>query len=167
MAPVPDQTLYDTVYQQRYMGLPQQNPEAYREGTPQGPVVSYGVFIYDADNKRLYRKLLLDFGANYGRVAGEIREALDAKDFGLVHSLVHNLKGLAGNLEAKDLQAATVEMEKLVKGQSQETVSENEIEEKIAELERALDQALEAVHTLGRPAEKKIIESSAAVGPSA
>jgi hypothetical protein len=32
-------------------------------------------------NKRLYRKLLLDFGANYDRVADEIREALAAKDF--------------------------------------------------------------------------------------
>ena len=112
-------------------------------------------------NKRLYRKLLVDFGTKYTEAAREIREALNANDFERAHSLVHNLKGLAGNLEAKDLQAATVEMEKLVKGQSQETVSENEIEEKIAELERALEQALEAVHTLGRPAEKKIIESSA------
>jgi CheY-like chemotaxis protein len=112
-------------------------------------------------NKHLYRKLLVDFGTKYTEAAREIREALNANDFERAHSLVHNLKGLAGNLEAKDLQAATVEMEKLVKGQSQETVSENEIEEKIAELERALDQALEAVHTLGRPAEKKIIESSA------
>jgi HPt (histidine-containing phosphotransfer) domain-containing protein len=30
-------------------------------------------------------------------------------------SLVHNLKGLAGNLEATDFQAAAVKMEKLVK----------------------------------------------------
>ena len=111
-------------------------------------------------NKRLYRKLLVDFGTKYTEAAREIRAALNANDFEQAHSLVHNLKGLAGNLEAKDLQAATVKMEKLVKGQSKETVSENELEEKIAELENALDQALEAVHTLGRPAEKKIIESS-------
>jgi hypothetical protein len=62
-------------------------------------------------NKRLYRKLLVDFGTKYTETAGDIREAIDAKDFEQVHSLVHNLKGLAGNLEAKDLQAATVEME--------------------------------------------------------
>jgi HPt (histidine-containing phosphotransfer) domain-containing protein len=111
-------------------------------------------------NKRLYRKLLVDFGTKYTEAAREIRESIDVNDFEQAHSLVHNLKGLAGNLEAKDLQAATVEMEKLVKGQSKETVSENVLEEKIAELENALDQALEAVHTLGRPAEKKIIESS-------
>lgn len=34
VAPVPDQGLYDTVYQERYMGLPQQNAEDYRIGSP-------------------------------------------------------------------------------------------------------------------------------------
>jgi hypothetical protein len=38
------------------------------------------------DNKRLYRKLLLDFGTNYGKVAGEIRETLKVGDFGQTHS---------------------------------------------------------------------------------
>ena len=33
-APVPDQTLYDSIYQERYMGLPQQNAEGYRTGSP-------------------------------------------------------------------------------------------------------------------------------------
>jgi hypothetical protein len=47
-------------------------------------------------NKRLYRKLLFDFGANYRGVAGNIREAMSGKDFKQAHSLVHNLKGLAG-----------------------------------------------------------------------
>ena len=33
-APVPDQTLYDTIYQERYMGLPQDNAEGYKAGSP-------------------------------------------------------------------------------------------------------------------------------------
>ena len=33
-APVPDQTLYDSIYQERYMGLPQDNPEGYKNGSP-------------------------------------------------------------------------------------------------------------------------------------
>jgi len=33
-APVPDQTLYDSIYQERYMGLPDQNAEGYKEGSP-------------------------------------------------------------------------------------------------------------------------------------
>lgn len=34
VAPVPDQRLYDTIYQERYMGLPQDNPDAYRLASP-------------------------------------------------------------------------------------------------------------------------------------
>jgi len=34
VAPVPDQRLYDTIYQERYMGLPQENVDGYRDGSP-------------------------------------------------------------------------------------------------------------------------------------
>lgn len=34
VAPVPDMRLYDTIYQERYMGLPQENAEDYRLGSP-------------------------------------------------------------------------------------------------------------------------------------
>jgi len=34
VAPVPDQRLYDTIYQERYMGLPQDNAEGFRKGSP-------------------------------------------------------------------------------------------------------------------------------------
>jgi dipeptidyl-peptidase-4 len=34
VAPVPDQRFYDTIYQERYMGLPQDNSEGYRGGSP-------------------------------------------------------------------------------------------------------------------------------------
>jgi dipeptidyl-peptidase-4 len=33
VAPVPDQRLYDTIYQERYMGLPQENVEGYKLGS--------------------------------------------------------------------------------------------------------------------------------------
>lgn len=33
VAPVPDQRLYDTIYQERYMGLPQENTEGYKTGS--------------------------------------------------------------------------------------------------------------------------------------
>jgi len=111
-------------------------------------------------NSRLYRKLLLDFGANYGETAGQISAALAAGDFDQAHSLVHNIKGLAGNLEATDLQAAAVEMEKLVKGQTAETTSDTELNRKFAKMEKAINQALEAVRTIGLPVEEKNIEPS-------
>jgi dipeptidyl-peptidase-4 len=34
VAPVPDMRLYDTIYQERYMGLPQDNSDDYTEGSP-------------------------------------------------------------------------------------------------------------------------------------
>ena len=34
VASVPDQRLYDSIYQERYMGLPQERPEAYRVSSP-------------------------------------------------------------------------------------------------------------------------------------
>jgi dipeptidyl-peptidase-4 len=34
VAPMADIRLYDTIYQERYYGLPQENPEAYQEGSP-------------------------------------------------------------------------------------------------------------------------------------
>jgi dipeptidyl-peptidase-4 len=34
VAPVPDQKLYDTIYQERYMGLPEENAQGYRSGSP-------------------------------------------------------------------------------------------------------------------------------------
>jgi dipeptidyl-peptidase 4 len=34
IASVPDMRLYDTIYQERYMGLPQENAEAYADGSP-------------------------------------------------------------------------------------------------------------------------------------
>ncbi|MDQ3170713.1 MAG: DPP IV N-terminal domain-containing protein [Acidobacteriota bacterium] len=34
VAPVPDQKLYDTIYQERYMGVPEGNEEGYRRGSP-------------------------------------------------------------------------------------------------------------------------------------
>lgn len=34
VAPVPDQKLYDTIYQERYMGLPEENVQGYHDGSP-------------------------------------------------------------------------------------------------------------------------------------
>ena len=66
-------------------------------------------------NRGLYRKLLGNFAAQYSHAADDIRSALDAGDFEQTHGLVHAIKGVAGNLAAKDLQQQSVALEKLVK----------------------------------------------------
>jgi HPt (histidine-containing phosphotransfer) domain-containing protein len=104
-------------------------------------------------NKRLYRKLLVDFGTKYIKTASDIREALETKDFEQVHSLVHNLKGLAGNLEATELQAVAVNLEKLVKGIEKKTPPVKELKLKFSELKSALNRALESAQSLGTSTE--------------
>jgi HPt (histidine-containing phosphotransfer) domain-containing protein len=111
-------------------------------------------------NKRLYKKLLVDFGVKYTETAREIKEALDANDFEQAHSLVHNLKGLVGNLEATDLQVTALGLEKLVKGDQKETPSSDQLDQKVVELEKAINQALELVKALGSPAEEELTEPS-------
>ena len=112
-------------------------------------------------NQKLYRKLLLDFGAKYTTAAAEIRQALDSSDFEQAHSLIHNLKGLAGNLAASGLQAAAIEIEKLVKGDQKRQASRKQLDQKFATLETSINQALEAVQTLGPVPAKKAKQPSA------
>jgi HPt (histidine-containing phosphotransfer) domain-containing protein len=107
-------------------------------------------------NQTLYRKLLLNFGTDYDTVANDIRAALDAQDFDHAHSLVHNLKGLAGNLAATDLQAAAVNLEKLVKGADKKAPASEQLDLRFAELVAALDQALQSVQSLGIHAKENI-----------
>ena len=111
-------------------------------------------------NKRLYRKLILNFATDYNEVANEIREALDAKDFDQAHSLVHNLKGLAGNLAATDLQAAAMSMEKVVKGVDKKSPSSEQLNLRLSELENALNQALESAQSLGVSTEENVCKLS-------
>ncbi|MEE4261770.1 MAG: response regulator, partial [Desulfobacteraceae bacterium] len=111
-------------------------------------------------NKRLYRKLLVDFGTKYLKAAGDIRGALDTNDFEQAHGLVHNLKGLAGNLEAGDLQAAAANLEKLVKGAGKKTPPVKELDLKISELENALNQALASAQSLSVSTEENVCKLS-------
>jgi signal transduction histidine kinase/CheY-like chemotaxis protein len=111
-------------------------------------------------NKRLYRKLLLNFATDYCEAANDIRTALDAKDFEQTHSLVHNLKGLAGNLAATELQAAAVNLEKLVKGVEKKAPPAKELNLKFSDLKNALNQTLESAQSLGASAEENVCKLS-------
>jgi PAS domain S-box-containing protein len=111
-------------------------------------------------NKKLYRKLLSSFATDYHAVANEIRRALDAEDFDQAHSLVHDLKGLAGNLAATELQMAAVNLEKLVKGFDKKVPSPEQLNLRFSKLEDALNQALGSAKSLGVSAEEAIDKPS-------
>ena len=68
----------------------------------------------------------------------------------------------AGNLAATELQAATVEMEKRIKGGPKKISAPEQLDQKFVELEKAIFRALQAVQILGPPAEDKPAASSSA-----
>jgi CheY-like chemotaxis protein len=146
-------------------------PEAVATGSPGPKAAEFPRSLpgFDLDdglkrlqgNKKLYRKLLLDFSVKYAGTADGIRQALDAEDFEQANSLVHNLKGLAGNLAATDLQTAAAEMEKLVKGGPKKDVSKQQLNETFASLKSAIQAALESVGALGTPLSEKPAKPSA------
>jgi PAS domain S-box-containing protein len=109
-------------------------------------------------NQGLYRKLLQDFGAKYAGAAVEIGKALDANDLETARSLVHNIKGVAGNLSATDLQVAAMEMETLVKEELKGLSSVEQLNQVFTKFEKAFKQALDVVQTLRSPVKEKSVE---------
>ena len=116
-------------------------------------------------NRKLYRKLLLDFASNYGNAADEIHQALTSDDINQVHSLVHNIKGLAGNLSATGLQNAATAMDSSVKkALSGEDQALKDLIPLFAEVKTAIEEALASCQTLARSDDKK--SGSTTPGPS-
>jgi CheY-like chemotaxis protein len=100
-------------------------------------------------NRALYRKLLVNFATQYATAAADIRSALDAADFDHAHGLVHAIKGVAGNLAAKDLQAQSVPLEKLVKhADPANPPPAGEVNPAYQAFREALIRALDAVRSL-------------------
>jgi HPt (histidine-containing phosphotransfer) domain-containing protein len=100
-------------------------------------------------NRRLYRKLLLDFGRDYREAADHIHLALIAGDIKQVHSLVHNIKGLAGNLSADRLQEAATQMDRMVKKVlAAENLEPEQLDSRFEEMKTALEEALSSCRGL-------------------
>jgi two-component system, sensor histidine kinase and response regulator len=100
-------------------------------------------------NKALYLKLLKGFAARYAQAAGDIRQALEAKDYPKVHGLIHDIKGLAGNLAALPLQAAAAELEKLIKHADEKNPPPlNTVNNAFVAFETRMDQALRSAQSI-------------------
>jgi two-component system sensor histidine kinase/response regulator len=69
-------------------------------------------------NTRLYVKLLRQFANEQAGAVGAIREALAMNDVQTATRLAHTLKGVAGNLGARDAQDAAAAVETLLRGGS-------------------------------------------------
>jgi len=116
-------------------------------------------------NRALYRKLLVNFATQYAQAGADIRKALDAGDFDRAHGLVHAIKGVAGNLAAKDLQQQSVALEKLVKhADATSPPPADELNSAFEAFQESLGRALGAVTSLMPAAAEPEAPEVAAVG---
>jgi CheY-like chemotaxis protein len=90
-----------------------------------------------AGNGKLYLKLLRQFAEQQGPAVGQISAALAQGDAALAERIAHTLKGVAGNIGAKPVQAAAGALEKLIGARASST-----------EIEAAGHQAAEALDSL-------------------
>jgi CheY-like chemotaxis protein len=67
-----------------------------------------------AGNKKLYRKILLQFSQSNRNFADEVLKAIENKDQDLTIRTAHTLKGVSGNLGANELFQATKKLEELL-----------------------------------------------------
>ncbi len=68
-----------------------------------------------AGNQKLYRKLLRQFLTQQADAPTQIREQLRAHDVAGAERSAHTVKGVAGNLGAKTIQAVAAELEKAIR----------------------------------------------------
>lgn len=68
-----------------------------------------------AGNRKLYLKLLRQFVDQQGPALEQIAEALGKGEEAVAERLAHTLKGVAGNIGAKEVQSAAARVEKLIR----------------------------------------------------
>ncbi len=123
--PIDPEALFETVarfYKPAAGVLPAATPSPApvpADGAPELPHIE-GLDTKDgltrvAGNRKLYLKLLRQFAEQQGPWAGQIRSALVQGDIALAERLAHTLKGVAGNIGAKPVQAAAGVLEKLIR----------------------------------------------------
>ncbi|MCX5880406.1 MAG: Hpt domain-containing protein, partial [Deltaproteobacteria bacterium] len=116
-------------------------------------------------NKALYHKLLTGFATRYAKAAGDIRQALDAGDYRKAHGMIHDIKGLAGNLAALALQSAAAELEKLIKPADEKNPPPSDaLKNAFVAFETRMDQALRSAQYMeslaAEPALAPTVEST-------
>ena len=114
------------------------------------PAVMPGIDIEEAlgrvsGNGKLLQDLLVDFAEQFGSAVQAIRDAVTRRETDEARRLAHTLKGTAGNLSAKALQAAALELESAIReGRT------DKLEDAIEPVEQALSEVLAAARSLQR-----------------
>jgi signal transduction histidine kinase/DNA-binding response OmpR family regulator/HPt (histidine-containing phosphotransfer) domain-containing protein len=114
-----------------------------------------------AGNRKLYVKLLTQFAEQQGAPAEQVSAALVQGDTALAERIAHTLKGVAGNIGAKPVQAAAGALEKLIR----ERASSIEVEAARGQVAAALDPLLAQLRSTFSSAPREIPEPAAPPSP--
>jgi HPt (histidine-containing phosphotransfer) domain-containing protein len=98
-----------------------------------------------AGNRKLYLKLLRQFAEQQAPSVAQITTALAQGDAALAERLAHTLKGVAGNIGAKPVQAAAGGLEKLIRDRAATAETESALREVAAALDPLLAQLRNAL----------------------
>jgi len=83
-------------------------------------------------NRRLFERLLRDFVDDYADVCSQIVQALDSSDLGSAGSLLHNIRGVAGNLAASAVYDISAKFEEAIRRKDKAGMDELLIRLKLA-----------------------------------
>ncbi|MBF0234700.1 MAG: response regulator [Desulfamplus sp.] len=108
-------------------------------------------------NRRLYKKLLLDFAGKYATASGEMKHMRTHNDLTSIHRLAHTIKGVAANLAIEGgLRLAAQELEFA----ADTPLSEHDYERLIFNFEQALTPVINAIQSLAQDIPEKETEQN-------
>jgi HPt (histidine-containing phosphotransfer) domain-containing protein len=101
-------------------------------------------------NRKLYRKLLLDFYQDHGEDVKAIREALENSDVDKAHRIAHTIKGVSGSIGAENLYKAAEKLDAALNKGQQDTYYDL-----LSGLEDALAPVVQGLEVLSALGEKE------------
>jgi HPt (histidine-containing phosphotransfer) domain-containing protein len=100
-------------------------------------------------NRQLYRKLILTFADSCREGIEQIETAIAEENYPEVLQQAHSIKGSAGNLAAKDVQAAAMALEHLVKHNPDAAPPADALFSEFEALQNAADILFASIGTIG------------------
>ncbi|MBN2297643.1 MAG: PAS domain S-box protein [Deltaproteobacteria bacterium] len=107
-------------------------------------------------NKRLFKELLSDLYRDYHDVAERIKDALEDENTELAYRLTHNIKGVAGNLSAKELQNSSMRLEKHIANHEKAHFDDAIMKDFEESLNQVMESARKAQHEYAADQEDEI-----------
>ena len=104
-------------------------------------------------NKKLFVRLLNDFYQSHQGACEKTRQFLLNNNIEAARRQVHTIQGVAGNIGARDLQAAAMELEKAIRTGADKTVCQ-ELSDKFCRQAGIVFDALHNLEQTSRPADK-------------